>query len=46
MNQTPDKATINRLVQSVRPKPTPKAAERNGHAEVTTDRLAAAVKIA
>jgi hypothetical protein len=39
MNQTPDQATINRLVQSVRPKPTPKAAERNGHAEVTTDRL-------
>jgi len=39
MNQTPDQATINRLVQSLRPKPTPKAAENNGHAEATAGPL-------
>jgi hypothetical protein len=32
MNQTPDQATINRLVQNLRPKPTSKAAENNGYA--------------
>jgi hypothetical protein len=39
MNQTPDQATINRLVQSLRPKTTPRAAERNGHARTAADRL-------
>jgi len=39
MNQTPDQATINRLVQSLRPKPTPKADEPYDHAEAAADRL-------
>src|SRR5215218_5905998 len=38
MNETPDQATINRLVQRLRPKPTPKTAENNGHTE-TAGRL-------
>ena len=33
MSETPDQATINRLVQHLRPKPAPKAAESNGHTE-------------
>jgi len=33
MSETPDQATINRLVQRLRPKPAPKAAEHNGQAE-------------
>jgi len=38
MSETPDQATINRLVHSLRPKQAPKTAESNGHTE-TTDRL-------
>src|SRR5687768_9185236 len=39
MNHTPDQATINRLVQSLRPKPAPQASESNGHANATAGRL-------
>jgi hypothetical protein len=39
MSETPDQATINRLVQNLRPKMTPKAAESNGHARSGADQL-------
>ena len=33
MSETPDQATINKLVHSLRPKQAPKTAESNGHTE-------------